>query len=88
MSLHNEKEIQELKSLIEQKQADKIRLETKLANILEQMADLEKQCKDLGIDPENLSHEIQSREEEIEACLSKARAYLAGEEVEDDDEPF
>ncbi len=89
MSPDAEKKIQDLKALIEKKQADKIRLEARLTSVLEQIGQITNQCKGMNLDPDNLSREIQVREQEFNDRLAKAAAYLAGEEVEEsDDEPF
>lgn len=68
---------------IEKAKETKIKSETQLENYKRELAEIEKQFKELGVKPEDADKKIEELNNQVAENLSKIEAILDGEEVDD-----
>ena len=84
-----EEQVKQIKDAFNQGVINKAEAEGRKKSFLEQKEKIIEQCKNIGVNPEELGAKKQEKLQEIESKLSAARKSLNIEEVAaDDDTPF
>ncbi|KMK77288.1 hypothetical protein [Alkalihalobacillus pseudalcaliphilus] len=81
---HIEQDLTKMKRTIEQAKDMRYRAEAKLEELENQEKRLLAELDELGVKPENLDHEIESLEKEIEQALEEAWSLIPKELMKND----